>query len=62
VAGLNNSRHDESIEGRKKFENLLKSKHTQTRGTLASPALRCSIADLTNVACYVVTAQDSSRV
>lgn len=34
VAGLNNARHDESTEGRKKFENLLKAKSTQTRAFL----------------------------
>lgn len=34
VAGLNNPRHDESTEGRKKFENLLKAKSTQTRAFL----------------------------
>jgi hypothetical protein len=39
VAGLNNPRHDESTEGRKKFENLLKAKSTQTRGSsLSSPS------------------------
>jgi hypothetical protein len=38
VAGLNNPRHDESTEGRKKFENLLKAKSTQTRGTPPAPS------------------------